>query len=307
MPDPVLLHVGYIKTATTFLQNQVFTDPAAGLELAAGKQTRSHLVQEIVLSDDYAFDPDATRNRLEHHAREVRARGSFPIWSEEMLLGNPPAQRYDGFANARKLHLVYPEAKVLITIRRQIPMALSIWGEYVRGGGRLPLSAVIGTGAELPGHMPVLHPEFLLFDRAIRHYQGLFGADRVLVLPQEMLAQDHMQYYAALSEFVGRTIKPEQIRRQAHVAEGEVVMRVRRALNRLISIDPTRKRRQGAAQLNDRVLRRIDHMVPAAWNRPIRLDLQAQVTARYDGLFAQSNRRTGALTGLNLEAFGYEM
>ncbi len=107
-PDPVLLHVGFIKTATTFLQQQVFTGSDGGLELAAGKRTRAQMVEEILLGDDYSFDAQAVRARLEIFASEVRSRGNLPVWSEEMLLGNPPSRRYDGFANARKLHQVYP-------------------------------------------------------------------------------------------------------------------------------------------------------------------------------------------------------
>lgn len=305
--DPVLLHVGYIKTATTFLQNQVFDAPDRGLELAAGRKTRAHLVQEIILADDYAFDADATRARLEAQAAGARARAALPVWSEEMLLGNPPARRYDGFANARKLHAVYPQAKVLITIRRQQAMALSVWGEYLRGGGALPLSGVIGTGREGLAYTSVLRPDFMMFDRAIRHYTGLFGAENLLVLPQEMLARDLAGYVAALSGFIGRPLDADTPRARAHAGEGGLAQRLRRLSNRFIVTDPTRPRRQGAAALRDRLLRRIDRLGSAAGPDRARARQEARIAARYAGVFADSNRRTAALTGLDLGALGYDL
>ncbi len=302
--DPVLLHVGYIKTATTFLQNQVFAGPDEGLELAAGPQTRAQMVQEILLGDDYAFDAEATRTRLEALAADVRARGNLPVWSEEMLLGNPPARRYDGFANARKLQMVYPNAKVLITIRRQPAIALSIYREYVLGGGALPLRGVIGSGDEALSYTPILRPEFLFFDRAIRHYVGLFGAENLLVLPQEMLSADPAAYFAALSQFTGCTIAPDRPRAREHVGEGFSALALRRLSNRFIVKDPTRRGRQGIDHLTDRVIRKLDGVLGR--NAKRRRAHEAQIAARYAGLFAQSNRATADLTGLALDALGYE-
>lgn len=305
--DPVLLHVGYIKTATTFLQKQVFDDPRAGLALAAGRQTRTALVKEILLADDYTFDAQATRSRLEMLCADVRDRGDLPVWSEEMLLGNPPSRRYDGWSNAHKLNAVYPRAKVLITIRRQDALVRSIWGEYVRGGGRLPLQSVIGTAEEPEGHTPVLKSDFLHFDAAIKHYHDLFGAKRVLVLPQEMLDQNPTRFYAALADFTDRQIDPDRPRKHAHVGEGAFVLRLRRTSNHLIRIDPIRARRQGVPAMIDKVLRRLDHFVPPQFDVAPRGKLQAWITARYQGEFTQSNRRTAALTGLDLGQYGYDV
>lgn len=306
-PLPVLLHVGLIKTATTFLQTQVFDAPDEGLELAAGRHTRAELVETILLGDDFAFDAEAARSRLEGHAEEVRARGNLPVWSEEMLLGNPPSRRYDGFANARKLKAVYPQARVLVTLRRQQAIALSMYREYVLGGGALPLSGFVGTGQEAPGYSPVLRPEFLHYDRVISHYMGLFGSENVLVLPQEMLRADPAACYARLSAFTGARIDPDRPRRQAHVGEGIVAMGLRRRTNRLILRDPTRRGRQGLDALFDRLLRRLDRLVPAGWNARGEGRLKAAIAARYDGLFAESNARTAALTGLPLGDLGYDV
>lgn len=305
--EPVLLHVGYIKTATTFLQNQVFAGPGEGLELAVGKETRGHLVQEILLADDYDFDGAAARAWLESLAAPVRARGNLPVWSEEMLLGNPPSRRYDGFANARKLQATYPQARVLITIRKQQAIALSIYREYVLGGGALPLAGVIGTGQEARSYTPVLRPDFLHFDRAIRHYMRLFGAENVLVLPQEMLKADPEGYFGALSRFTGCEIAHDAPRANEHVGESFSTLRLRRLTNRFIVKDPTCRGRQGFDALSDRALRRYDRAISPRSDDRLRQGFQAQIEARYRGVFAGSNRRTAELTGLRLGDLGFDV
>lgn len=305
--EPVLIHVGFVKTATTFLQRKVFSGTNGELELAAGAETRAQTVQNILLADDYTFDPAGTRARMEAIAAPVRARGKLPVWSEEMLLGNPPSGRYDGFSNARKAKAAYPDARVLITIRRQQSIALSMYREYVLGGGALPIRCFIGTGDEPISHTPILRPEFLCFDRAIGHYRELFGPERVLVLPQEMLADDPPRYLAALSEFTGRPIMSDLQPGREHVGEGYPALVLRRAFNRLTVLDPTRPGRRGLAAVTNRIVRLFNRLTPAALNAALLRRYERTVEARYPGLFADSNRETAAMTGLPLADYGYDL
>lgn len=304
---PVLLHVGYIKTGTTFLQDSILSQPGSGLALAAGSATRAHTVQNILLADDYQFDATALRAHLEDLAAPIRASGRLPVWSEETLLGNPPTARYDGFSNARKAKAIYPEAKVLITIRRQQEIALSMYREYLRGKGTLPLQSFIGTGQEALAFVPLLRPEFLFYDRAVRHYQELFGADHVLVLPQELLAQDPAAYVAWLAAFTGQDVPSAKAMKPANVAEGDVALGLRRVMNRLIVNDYTSPGRQGIARLSDLAIRGINKFTPRRMNAIHAQRARAMVAARYRGLFVASNRATADLTGLNLGEFGYDI
>lgn len=302
-----LLHVGYIKTATTFLQEVVFSGNNGDLELAAGEATRSHTVQNIVLSDNYGFSGSEARNHMERLASPLRHRGKIPVWSEETLLGNPPSARYDGFTNALKAHAIYPDAKVLITIRQQQSIAISMYREFVRGGGALPFSCFIGTGKEPISFSPLLRPEFLCFDRAIRHYMDLFGNDRILVLPQEMLAEDPVRYIATLADFAGCRIDTDVQTRSVHVGERFPAMTLRRMLNRYILKDPTRPGRHGFEALADRIVRNCNRVAPRWLDASLSRAYRDVVAARYAGMFPASNRETAKLTGLNLAHYGYDM
>lgn len=302
-----LLHVGYIKTATTFLQNTVFKGDGGDLELAAGRRTREQLVENVLLADDYDFDPALIRATLDAVSAPVRARGRLPVWSEEMLLGNPASRRYDGFANARKLRAVFPDAGILITIRKQQSIAMSMYAEYVLGGGPLPLRTFIGTGDEPPSFSAILRPEFLFFDRAVRHYRALFGANRVLVLPQEMLLAASGDFVAALSRFTGAGIALPPSSRRDHASEGRVAAGLRRRLNRFALRDPTRPGRGGYSALMNRGVRLVDRLDPGLFDARLAARRRLALEARYDGLFAASNRALAEMTGLDLGGMGYDV
>lgn len=304
-PNAVLLHVGYIKTATTFLQNQLFSGPAEGLELGGGDQTRSLMVQHFLLSDDYTFDPIGTRAALEQISQPVRARGNIPVWSEEMLLGNPPTRTYNGWRTAQKLHQTFPQAKVLITIRRQQTIAFSMYREYILGGGTLPLRSFIGTGQEPDGFSPILVPDFLQYDRAVAHFHTLFGAGNVCVLPQELLFSDPHQYFERLAEFTDCPIELDRPRPPQHVSESAAMLGIRRHANRLIVNDPLTPMPSTLKRVVNSGLRRLARVIPDRASERTKSQLKAVIAEHYETVFDASNARLEHMTGLDLAALGY--
>ena len=303
---PVLVHVGYIKTGTTYLQKRILSQPGSDLALAAGEMTRAQTVQNILLADDYSFDPNEIQKRMEAISSPVRSLGKIPVWSEESLLGDPPTRRYDGFSNARKLHAVFPDALILITIRRQQSIALSMYREYVLGEGKLPITSFIGTGDEALSFTPILRPEFLCYDRAIHHYKMLFGPDRVLVLPQEMLAQDPADYVKTLADFTGCKVPSVSSSGREHVGEKLPALALRRFSNRLVAHDSMKPGRHGLSKVSDRIVRLVNRLTPKNLDASFKRRYEHIVEQRYDGFFRTSNQQTEKLTSLDLERYGYD-
>lgn len=304
---PTIIHIGYIKTATTFLQEVVLSGSCGDIELAAGDLTRALLVENIILADDYDFDPSKTRSRLEDFASKVRLRESVPVWSEEMLLGNPPSPRYDGYSNARKLHAVYPDAKILITIRRQESIALSMYREYVLGGGRSNIKSFIGTGDEKLSFSPLLRPEFLYYDRAIYHYIDLFGKENVLVLAQEMISEDIGEFENRLSEFCSTEIHINANLGKIHVSDGAITTELRRRLNRLIVRNPSRPGNYGFKLFCDRLLRISNRTAPRILDEKFDALHKNFISDRYQAIYRESNQNTANISGLELANYGYQI
>ena len=307
MRDDILFHVGYIKTATTYLQNQIHRGEIPGLALGAGEETRAQLVANFILADDYGFDPEISRQRLAPFNQEIQRLGSLPVWSEETLLGNPPSSRYDGYLNARKIKASYPDARILITVRKQQDIALSIYREYVLGGGTLQLEQFIGRGDETLSYSPPLRSEFLHYDRAVSHYIELFGKERVLVLPQELLSSEPETYFRLLSNFTGKNLPVPQRASRDHSAEHYFTFQVRRTLNPFFPKNPCKPANSGARKSLNRVLFHLNRL-PGIQRSNRRFDrFKDRIRQRYQGIFPASNRKLMDLTGLPLDRLGYDV
>lgn len=303
--DPPLVHIGYVKTATTYLQRHLFRAEDQGFALAGGALSRGHIVSGLIVCDDYSFDATAQAARFAELEAPQRAAGLLPVWSEEVLLGDPIAGRYDGARNLEKLAATLPQARILITIREQKAMALSIYREYIKQGGTAPLRDVIGTGQEAPAFRPHLREEVLQFDRAVRFVQGLFGADQVLVLPQEMLQRDPGAYFAHLGRFLGREIAVPAAAGGDNRGRGAVAMGLNRRLNHLVRRSPLSRDVGLGWALKDKLVSGVNRLTPPALTARAEAALKAQIAARYDGVFDAGNQRLAALTGLPLADYGY--
>jgi hypothetical protein len=79
-----LLHIGYHKTGSTFLQKRVFPNP--GFSLVAKPRALSFT---FVKSEPFGFDAHAAREALRPGIEEAKENGLMPVLSAERLSGNP--------------------------------------------------------------------------------------------------------------------------------------------------------------------------------------------------------------------------
>jgi hypothetical protein len=188
------VHIGFPKTATTFLQTAVFpklTEQGFGY---SGKEASASFFRALIDDDDTIFDEQAVCERLQQRARE-RDRMLF---SYEGLAGH---HYRSGFVNrsqiARRLRRVGFD-RVLITIRNQFDAFESAYKQYIKSGGVLPFTDYITFDSAKAVY---LHPRY--FDYALVYdlYADTFGRANVLVLQYEQLGNS--VFLAELCEFLG--------------------------------------------------------------------------------------------------------
>ena len=196
MTSPILLHVGYHKTATTWLQMRLF-QPEHGFRQIASHQEISDLVERPV---DLTFDPEPMRALVMRRLAEVPD-GHVPVVSSEILSGHPFQAGRDGAVLARRLKEILPRARVLIGIRAQHRILPSVYMQYLLRGGTMPVDRFF-AGTDVPGYFG-FDPVHFEYHRLTRLYQGLFGAENVHVLTQESLRTDMDAAAAALASFAG--------------------------------------------------------------------------------------------------------
>src|SRR5215204_551922 len=189
-----LLHIGYHKTGTTWLQRHVFGDYGTGFSQLGG-------AQRLIAVDPFDFRPKRIRKQMERKMGQAQAQGLVPVLSSERLSGEPHFGGYDSELIADRLATVFPNAKVLVIVREQTSMFLSIYKEYIRRGGAASLRQYLATPRD--GYwLPQFRFEFLEYHRLITRYQDLFGAESVMVLPYELLRRQPTTFLGQIGEFV---------------------------------------------------------------------------------------------------------
>ncbi len=302
---PALLHVGYIKTGTTYLQQTIFADESLGFALVGGDQNRALLVSWFRARNDYDFDAEALKTEMRALEEPIRMRGLIPVWSEETLLGDPLVSDYCGPAILAQLKQLDLDVKVLITIRRQEGFALSGYREALRYG-RYRMRDFIGTGKEELSMRPILRPEFLCYDIALAHYRNTFGAANCTALPLEMLRSDPVGYANVICRLMDRPDATNVDAAPRNVGRGATALTVARVLNGLYTVSPLTFQRSLTHRMVDKVLNIINRLAPAALDRRIETTWRKQIDDAYENRFADSNRRLEEMTGLVLQQFDYQ-
>jgi hypothetical protein len=299
-----LLHVGYHKTGTTWLQFRFFIS-----EYGYGSILDHDDVSALVV-DAHESERDAERLAAAAAAGGAALEpGQVPVVSSEILCGNPFHGGAGGAANARLLAQAFPDARILITIREQRRILTSVYMQYLSRGGTLPPEGFFAE-QNAPGY-PRFRAEHFRYAWLIGLYRDLFGAGNVLVLTQEEMARDLAGFLAKLSAFA-----------EAPRQDGFPASAPRAAPSHPEAAAPLLRRinhfRAGPASSEPvfdlgRVSAEIYRWTGGAARRqPLagllggRRPVTEYVTARFAGRFADSNQALGRMVpGLDLT--GYEM
>lgn len=302
MPEaaPVLLHVGYHKTGTTFLQTGLFRDPATGF---SAPWTSAEIRRTLVAPTDFEFDPTRACEAFAPGLERAAPQGRVAVVSDERLSGSPHAGGYDTATLARRLAATFPRARVLVGIREQRQTVLSLWKQYVRDGGGASLRGYLQP--RRPYEVPQFRFSHLEYHHSVSLYQELFGPDRVLVLPFEELASNPSGSHDRIAAFAGLPPIKSGPMGERYPSLGALTLSLKRPFNRVFvrtSLSP-------AAPLylkdHERRFERLDRWLPRAPSRLLERRLRAYVATVVGERYAESNRVTATLAGLDLTALGY--
>jgi hypothetical protein len=229
------------------------------------------------------------------------------VISDEWLTGNQVTADYRGKQIAEQLAAVFPGARVLIVLREQESMLLSSYREYVACGGGETIEEFIGTAVARPGFEPHCRLDHLEYDLVVAHYRDLFRPEAVMVEPFERMVADPVEFYGPLAAFCGVRGSYEQPAAARNVGLRGATLTARRALNNLVhpfglQFERGGLRRSAVARSAEWVGR----VLPSSGHDRCESDLRRRLRAHVDGYYAESNRHTRDLVGINLVAFGYQ-
>jgi hypothetical protein len=202
MPRRVAVHIGYHKTATTWLQNEVIPRHPRVHSYVSGPVWDDPFLRCIVADSDREFDPERAREAYETGLLRLGTLppGDVVVVSAERLSGHAASGGYDTIRIARRLHAVVPEARVLVVVRSQIDMIESEYRQLVGEGYRGRISSIWSSDAWKRVQFDLGHYEY---DTLVREYQQSFGAENVAVFSYEGVVADRSGFLDRLAAFLG--------------------------------------------------------------------------------------------------------
>lgn len=225
----LLIHIGYHKTATTWLQAQLFT-PAHGYRMLAD---HPEIFAHVTRPHGLVFDP-APMRALIAERRAGLPEGHTAVISSEIISGHPFYGGQMSDAYAARVKAIAPEAKILVSIRAQQKILPSVYMQYLLRGGTMH-HEMFFAGTDVPGYLG-FDPLHFEYDRLVQVYQQLFGAQNVYVMTQESLVADMDAACQGLADFAGNTVfdgVSEAARKARGVSYPEYAVPVLRRVNQV--------------------------------------------------------------------------
>jgi hypothetical protein len=305
---PLLIHIGFHKTGSTWLQKQLFANGENGFTTETGRP-RHHIVYDFVKADAFQFRPNEIRASYAHHIARAQGTGKTLALSHERLSGYPSSGGHDRKLIADRLSATFPDARVLIVLREQRSLIGSMYSQHITDGG----TGSIRTFLASPEPQLERRPKFRLatyeFDGLISYYRQLFGRRHVLVLPYEMLGKDPGKFVNAIQSFCGFAGAPIGEVTRANEGRSLLLQMVQRPLNALFydnELSP-------GALINIRrfaprfgVARGLFEAISPRWlERHLQERRRAEIDRHVGDYYAQSNWRTQMITGLDLSRYDY--
>lgn len=311
-----LIHVGFHKTGTSFLQRKIFNNKESGF---CTPVDRIRLRDIFIQTDPFEFNAMKVRADLWPGIDKAIQNHLVPVLSHEQMSGQPGGGGY-GLRRREKeasrkevadrLHDCFPEARILIVIREQRDMIQSIY-KFLVCGWHGKLSATIEQFLDQSplddGYSPLFNLDYIEYHHIIDYYFNLFGRLSVLVLPFEWLRDDPNKFVNQIRVFVD--LEPLQNFPSEKVNEGysAALCEFRRILNRWIVSPNQPGRYSNIERKADNMCARVNRFIPASLHKKADQKLSMKVEKIVSGFYAESNQKTEDLTRLDLKSIGYNL
>lgn len=227
---PLYIHVGLHKTGTTFLQEEVFPKLTSVDFLRS--QRIVEMLQRFAAEEDSCFDLSTYQRFFEPIINPCPS-----LISHEGLSGHNYLLYMNQTRNADRLAKLFPHASIILGIRRQDSLLLSLYVHFIKGGASVRLDDFLGYqkgefqnryDAVLGNHvnMPMFN-----YDHIANLYGDRFDG-RVHFLVYEQLTRDVDGFVRNFCQLVGEPEVPSVQNVRHNTSYGRYQYILARALNR---------------------------------------------------------------------------
>ena len=302
IPVPVV-HIGYHKTATTWMQKLVF--PLLSDRVALFGRGDS-AVRVLMNSPTLAFD--ARRCRRDVAMLLLGQGGRICVFSAERLSGNPHSGGYDAAMLADRIKGAFGDARILMVVREQVSMLVATYKQYVRGGGICTLEEYLRPPRDR--RIPLFRLNNFRYHALVEYYVRLFGDRHVLVLPYELLVRDRDGFLRRVLDYIGLddfTLPAQGLHRRLNLSPTDLQVRLMRWVNLLAggsSLHPVRPR---APRLTKRLFRLVRSVGATDAARHLEGRFRERAALVAGDRYARSNSILQRYVAADLRSLGYRL
>jgi hypothetical protein len=289
---PVILHCGLARTGTSTLQEHVFPalSGVAFLGLPAPTPALDWAIRHICQADTLYLEPERLAATFDAAISATAPSDSVVISYENFLL----YKSKDKGVIAERLKALFPDASVLIVLRRQESMIVSRYLTNMRKNIKRRALLPFDEWWEVErreAYRSVF--DDLRYGPMVDYYATLFGRERVQELLFEELQADPATYAARLARFLGADLGQLRSALEGHRE------------NAAMSASRYRFWRLFGHLLPRRLARELAIHLPAGRGGRVSLTLSPAMLAEVRTLCAGDNARLAREYGLDLSRYGY--
>ncbi|MCF8370171.1 MAG: sulfotransferase domain-containing protein [Bacteroidales bacterium] len=200
----MIAHIGYHKTGTTFLQNNIYPY-IKGVDFI-GYAACDMIFKDLINKSPLDYDTCKTRTLLNDSIQSDRVQ----LFSLEGLVGS---LFYNRGATQKSIADRLKDlgfTKIIISIRNQPKLLESIYVQYIQEGG------VAKPKRFFNAQNKIFYWEYADYYSLIQYYFDLFGKENVLVLLQEELRTDEQESIDRLLSFIGDGFALDERKKHRH-------------------------------------------------------------------------------------------
>lgn len=222
----VFIHVGLHKTASTFFQTEVFPHFENTICLTRPYTQQSRGFNKLQFADDTVYAPEELKLEL----KQIEQDNKNLIISDEYLSGELHSNYLNRSLIANRLSKIFPQAEIILFIRGQKDILLSLYNQYVKMGGTEPINNYIWLPKEkytyfmycsqekknywrkstrYYNHLAKnINPQHFLYSNLIKKYSQYFP--KVHIFLYEDFCRNPQQVVTRIQNIVQQPLKPER-------------------------------------------------------------------------------------------------
>lgn len=306
MASSPLIHIGYHKTATTWLQRQLFNNSDANFQRFFSKDD---IRDYIIRPNSLYFDDHKVKDYYNSLVPDDSIKVS--VVSSERLSGHPHSGGYDSKEIADRLYKIFPNGKILIVIREPKNAIASCYLQYIKFGGTCSVKDYLTPPQIGSSIVPLFNFDHFNYIKLIEYYLKLFNKENVLVLPYELFKKSPNDFCSQIINFAGANkleeLPYEEITHKRLSTFGSSLARHFNKVFAKTTLNPSAIDLAGSQKYFMKAFIQLDSLIPKATHSKFDANLKDIIEEKIGDKYKESNKRLSEILGLDLTSYGYEV